>query len=738
MPVELVAAVVMLGCLAAGLAGIRRGPVRLKGPFAAAVLASLLWTGAWFLDALAPFEAEAVANGVRGVALALLAVAIGGYSWLATGRDLVPALDGIVLAVGVGAIWVAHVLEPSIAAGHRGEAFGETLAAVGAVALIGAVGHILTGGEVHRSAVSRWLAVTGLAASASEALHQIFELDGETGGRTTPSALLAVLAAFALAKAAWHPELGASLDTRARTRLSTGLGRIAVVTVGALCAPSMVAADVLAGTEPHLAVGLTAAFPLIALLMLRTGLLVRRLERQAERLEQRAGEDPVTGLGNRALLVSRLERLLASPEPTGTFVAVDVGRATELRDALGARIADEVLRQVGVRLSAGLGGGASADQAGPLVSRYAPATFGVLLPAVRTPEHALAVTRGLLAACEPALAVSGLTLQVDASAAVLLLPDDGASTEELLDHAEVALSVAPDAAGRIVRYSRGLGGAGEVSPSLVVELPGALERGELELFFQPQVRVATGRVVGAEALVRWRHPVHGLLPPIAFIPVAERTGIIVQITAYVLDRALAQCAQWRHDGMEISVAVNLSGHDLLDPDLVTHVERVLAEHAVPADALELEVTETMALVDPRRAATTLAALARLGVALSVDDFGTGYSSLSYLRRLPVGRLKIDRSFVGEMLIDDASRAIVASTVDLAGRLGLEVVAEGVEDDATMTELELLGCDVAQGYYLGRPVPAGELPALVHALDARAATHAPIGLFPAPRRSGTRS
>jgi predicted signal transduction protein with EAL and GGDEF domain len=737
MPVELVAAVVMTGCMGMGLAGIRRGRVRLAGPFAAALVASLLWTGAWFFDALAPFDAEATASGVRGVALAVLAVSIGSYSWLATGRDLVPALDGIVLAVGVGAIWVVYVLEPGLPDLSRPAAVGETIAAVGAVALVGAVGHVLTGGEVHRSVVSRWLVVAGLAAAGSEALHQVLETDGESGGVTVPAALLAVLAAVSLAKAAWHPELGASLDARTRTRLSTGLGRIAVVSVGALCAPTMVAADVLTGVEPHLLVGLTAAFPLIALIMLRTALLVRRLERQAERLEQRAGEDPVTGLGNRALLVSRVERLLASSEPTGTLVAVDVGRATELRDALGARIADEVLRLVGTRLSAGLGAGALADQSGPLVSRVAPATFAVLLPAVRTPEHALAVTRGLLAACEPALAVSGLTLQVDASAAVLVLPDDGASPEELLDHAEVALSVAPDAPGRIVRYSRGLGSAGEVSPSLVVELPGALARGELELYFQPQVRVATGRVVGAEALVRWRHPVHGLLPPIAFIPVAERTGIIVQITAYVLDRALAQCAQWRHDGMEISVAVNLSGHDLLDPDLVTHVEHALSEHAVPANSLELEVTETMALVDPRRAAATLAALARLGVALSVDDFGTGYSSLSYLRRLPVGRLKIDRSFVGEMLVDDASRAIVASTVDLAGRLGLEVVAEGVEDDATMTELELLGCDVAQGYYLGRPVPAGELPALVHALDARAATHAPIGLFPVPRRSGTR-
>lgn len=733
--VELVAAVVMLACTAMGVVGLRRGGVRIAGPFALAFAASLLWTGSWFLDALAPFGVEPAASAGRGLALTVLAVAIGWYSWLATSRDPVPALDGTILAVGVGIVWGVYVVEPR--AGQGGLNVAEVIAGFGAVALVGAVGHVLTGGEAHRSSPSRLLAVAGLTASASEGAHLLVEAEGESVVGTWPAAILGVLAAVALARACWHPELGASFDARARTRRPTGLGRIAVVTIGALAGPVVVALDLARGVEPHLREPLAAAFPLIGLIMLRTGLLVRRLERQAERLEQRAGEDPVTGLGNRPLLVARLDRLLGSPDPRGALIALDVGRATELRDALGARIADEVLRLVGTRLTAGLGGATETDPSGPLVARIAPATFAVLLPSVRTPEHALAVTQGLVASCEPALAVSGLTLQVDASAAVLLLPDDGATTEELLDHAEVALSVAPDAPGRVVRYSRGLGSVGEVSPSLVVELPGALERGELELYFQPQVRVATGRVVGAEALVRWRHPVHGLLPPIAFIPVAERTGIIVQITAYVLDRALAQCAQWRRDGMEISVAVNLSGHDLLDPGLVAHVEEALAEHRVPADALELEVTETMAVVDPRRAATTLASLAQLGVALSVDDFGTGYSSLSYLRRLPVGRLKIDRSFVGEMLVDGASRAIVASTVDLAGRLGLEVVAEGVEDDATMTELEMLGCDVAQGYYLGRPVPADQLPDLVHSLDARALTHTPVTLFPEPRGFGAR-
>ena len=222
------------------------------------------------------------------------------------------------------------------------------------------------------------------------------------------------------------------------------------------------------------------------------------------------------------------------------------------------------------------------------------------------------------------------------------------------------------------------------------ELPRALADGELVVHFQPQVEMDTGRVMAFEALVRWNHPAHGLLGPATFIPAAERTGLITRVTAYVLDAALAELARWRADGMDLAVAVNLSVHDLLDPGLVGEVGAALERHAVPPEKLDLELTETMAMVDRRRAVATLSGLAELGVKLSVDDFGTGYSSLGYLRGLPVSRLKIDRSFVAEMLDDRASAAIVASTIDLAGRLGLGVVAEGVEDEADLRRARCSG------------------------------------------------
>jgi EAL domain-containing protein (putative c-di-GMP-specific phosphodiesterase class I) len=241
--------------------------------------------------------------------------------------------------------------------------------------------------------------------------------------------------------------------------------------------------------------------------------------------------------------------------------------------------------------------------------------------------------------------------------------------------------------------------------SLAGSLRSAIADGEIILYFQPKADLRSGRIVGVEALARWQHPELGLIGPIEFVPIAEQTGLIGPLTSHVLDEALRQVRTWADEGLELSVAVNLSARSFLDTQLAVEIPRLLSRHAVEARLLELEITESMLMTDPARAEATLTRLSQIGLTLSVDDFGTGYSSLANLKRLPVDVIKIDKSFVMEMAVDASDAAIVRSTIDLAHNLGLRVVAEGVESEDAWRHLEALGCDYAQGYFLSRPLPA---------------------------------
>jgi EAL domain-containing protein (putative c-di-GMP-specific phosphodiesterase class I) len=241
--------------------------------------------------------------------------------------------------------------------------------------------------------------------------------------------------------------------------------------------------------------------------------------------------------------------------------------------------------------------------------------------------------------------------------------------------------------------------------SLLSDVRRALAAGEVIVHYQPKVRTSDASVWGAEALVRWQHPELGLLAPVAFVPAVEQTQLISAMTRHVLERSIAQCATWREAGWDLSVAVNLSARNLLDRGLPGEIERMLTAFHLPADALELEITERMIMSDPDRAIAILTRLSDLGMRLSIDDFGTGYSSLANLKRLPISELKIDRSFVTPMLQDDSDLIIVRSTINLGHDLGLEVIGEGVEDEATLQRLSSLGCDLAQGYHISRPLPA---------------------------------
>jgi predicted signal transduction protein with EAL and GGDEF domain len=328
----------------------------------------------------------------------------------------------------------------------------------------------------------------------------------------------------------------------------------------------------------------------------------------------------------------------------------------------------------------------------------------VLLPHVVSRAAAMLVAERVLDALHRPFYVDGIELAVEASIGIACFPEHGEDQGSLLKHADVAMYVAKEARGTFAVYDAQSDTSSLSRTTLLTELRRALDEHELVLYYQPTSRLSDGAVCSVEALVRWNHPTRGLVPPDDFIPIAEQTGLISPLTTYVLSEALRQLRVWLDEGRDLSVAVNLSARNLMDPRLPELVAALLAAAGVEPGRLEVEVTETSAMADPTRAAAVLRGLSDLGVTVAVDDYGTGYSSLSYLRSLPISTLKIDRSFVTRMLQDEGSAVIVRSTIELAQNLGLRVVAEGVEDAATYAELARLDCHIAQGYFISRPVP----------------------------------
>jgi EAL domain-containing protein (putative c-di-GMP-specific phosphodiesterase class I) len=321
-----------------------------------------------------------------------------------------------------------------------------------------------------------------------------------------------------------------------------------------------------------------------------------------------------------------------------------------------------------------------------------------------------AVVERILMAMEEPISVQDLPLSVEGSIGIALFPDDGVDADTLLRRADVAMYQAKE---EKLGWAFFAGEAEQKDPTrltLVSELRRAIEERELMLHYQPQAVLAGGEVRSVEALLRWQHPVRGIVPPDEFIPIAQQTGLIKPLTLYVVDEALGQCAAWLESGRRLTVAVNLSARNLLDADFPVQVRDLLQRWEVPGEMLVFEITESTMVADPVRTRVVLEELAEMGIRLSIDDFGTGYSSLAYLKRLPVAEIKIDRSFVMSMDTDEDDATIVRSTIELGRNLGLDVVAEGVETEQTLERLRALGCTLAQGYHLSRPVPAAELEA----------------------------
>ena len=435
-----------------------------------------------------------------------------------------------------------------------------------------------------------------------------------------------------------------------------------------------------------------------------------------------AYRDTLTGLPNRALFSDRLQQALRMaarlgptglPDPRGTsrelavaaapvsVLLMDVDHFKYVNDTLGHQIGDLLLREVAERLTGVV------RRESDTVARLGGDEFVVLLPSDNA-DGARRVARNIQGALEAPMTLDGHVVDCRVSIGIATFPEHGDSATTLLRRADVAMYTAKRLGNGLAVYDDRDDEDSCARLSLMGELRRAVEREELILHYQPKVHLADPRELYVEALVRWQHPGRGLVPPSEFIPFAEQTGFIRAITQWVLARAVRQCAQWRREGLRMNVSINISARDLLTPDLCERFAALLAEHACQAGWISLEITESAILDDPGQALRNLERLHVLGCRISIDDYGTGYSSLAYLKRLPVNELKIDRSFVMGMVSDTSDAVIVRSTIDLAHNMGLSVVAEGVEDEATLRRLRELGCDMVQGYHLSRPLPADDV------------------------------
>jgi diguanylate cyclase (GGDEF)-like protein len=661
-------------------------------------LGNLLW--ALWLQGVPNPPIPSVADGLW---LSLYPASYLGLVWLArTGHRRVPAgvwLDGIVAGLGIGAAGAAIVFRPVLEA-----ATGGTLAV--ATNLAYPIGDLLLAALVMGVfALRGWrpdrnwglLGAGFLVLCVADSIYLLNVASGSFDSSTLAN-LFYMSGVGLLALAAWQPQTRVSVPNLQGWSMLLVPGAFIVTAIVLLAEDHAHPLDPLARTLALLT--LAAGF-------LRAGLSFRDLRTLAV-TQREALTDDLTLLANRRQLLRQLEQAVrAASDDRGSvaLLVIDLDHFKELNDTLGHHAGDDLLRQIGPRLKGVL-------RESDTLARLGGDEFGLVLGARSNRESALRVADKVRTALADPFDVADVRLHVSASVGIALFPEHGQTGQELLRMADVAMYEAKGAhTGReLYRADRDTHTLERLT--LVADLERALATDEITVHFQPKANAATRAVVGVEALVRWFHPVRGFIGPDAFVTLAEHSGLGRALTTRVLDISLDQCRDWRWAGHDLDVSVNVTVADLLDADFPDDVTAALAARGVPPSALMIEITERSILSDPVRVSSVLAALRDRGVGVSLDDFGTGYSSFTHLRTLPVNEVKIDRSFVAQMTSDHAAAAIVASTIQLSHALGLEVVAEGVEDEETWRRLAEAGCQLIQGYALARPAPAADLAALL--------------------------
>ena len=631
-------------------------------------------------------------------------------------RRRVPAgiwLDGVIAGLALSAAGAALVLPPVLAS-----VSGDALAIVTEMAYP-VCDLLLAALIVGALALRAWrpdrmwgLLVSGfLALAGADCLYAL----QVAGGAASPSSLTNLaydVGVLALALAAWQrPPALVERDPAPSASV------LAIPAAFTACAFGLLVYDHFSPLDP---LALTLALLTILVAFARTGLTFRDVRSLAE-TRRLALTDDLTAMPNRRAFLQRVRTATVAGEPHDRssvgLLILDLDHFKELNDTLGHDAGDELLRQVGARLQGVL-------PVGALAARLGGDEFGVLLPDSCEERCALRVAEELLHRLAEPFSISDVGLRVTASVGIALYPMHADTDSQLMQHADVAMYEAKQSQSGYALYARERDKNSVERLTLAGEFAHALDAGEIELRYQPKAEASSRRIVGVEALVRWRHPSRGLIGPAEFVPIATQAGQGRALTRVVLGAALEQLRAWREQGWYLHMAVNTTVADLQDLRFPAEVAGLLAAHRIPADTLILEITETAVLADPVRVGAVLDQLARLGVVLSLDDFGTGFSSLTHLKTLPVGEVKIDRSFVASMGSEPVDAAIVKATIDLAHNVGIKMVAEGVEDEATWSLLIAYGCELVQGYALSEPVPAA---GIVSLLAARAR--------PAPRELG---
>jgi diguanylate cyclase (GGDEF)-like protein len=429
----------------------------------------------------------------------------------------------------------------------------------------------------------------------------------------------------------------------------------------------------------------------------------RQVQARQEDLRYQALHDTLTGLPNRALLQDRIEQGMRDARRRNehlVLLMIDLDRFKEVNDTLGHNVGDQLLIEVGKRISSKL-------REVDAVARLGGDEFAVLLNNADA-EHGIMTAHKIRNTLEQGFTIKGMKLYAGASIGVAVYPEHGCNANELLQRADVAMYVAKRNNLGVAAYDIEQDEYSIGRLALMSDLRDALHNDELSLHFQPQLNLADQSCVGVEALLRWNHAIYGQIPPDQIITLAERTDLIIPLTYWVIDQAVSQCAHWQQLGLKLSMAVNLSALNLHSSDLIEQVQATLQLHNLSPSLLILEITESAMMANPEFAMKNLSLLADMGVRLAIDDFGTGFSSLAYLKNLPVVELKLDKSFITQLRPGSDDEVIVRSTIDLGHNLGLRVVAEGVETLAASALLKEFGCDLVQGYLYSHPLDATQL------------------------------